>query len=263
MLRTSPDAKKKNDSDRLLPIPYENPKDIEKQINNNTLSVSQSSTAGRNSYQPSLYYFSVTGTPTQQNFSPSSSNSTLTTQPEKDLNKIIDTRINQKLWIVEQTLSRHYLSGFRLRNYDVDFKKFGYDDNETLTPPTVHHNWNDIDLGVRTSDQNSPGNYQMSSSLRGSQFYQSSNSLNSEEQRPEYPNITIGQVPFEKKHRGESETSEIINIGTAITGASTSTSTSASASTPPSSYLPNIPIQLQPRSNLARQPTRSSIQQQK
>src|SRR5688572_27523230 len=104
LLRTSPDAKKMDDSDRLFP--YENPKDIEKQMNNNTLAVSQSSTAGRNS----SYYFSTTGTPTQQNFFPLPSSSTLTQQSGTDLNKIIDVRINQKLWIIEQTLSRHYLS---------------------------------------------------------------------------------------------------------------------------------------------------------
>jgi len=218
LLRTSPDAKKKDDDEQSLPIPYESPKDTEKQIISNPLE--------NDSHQPSSYYFSTTGTPLQQNFSTTSFNSILIPQPEKDLNKIIDARINQKLWNFEQTLNHHYLAGFRLRNYDVGLKQFGYDDVEILTSST-------------TPDHLSPS--------PESQFFQKNdeipNPLNSGEQRPQYPNVTIGQSPFEKKRKGGSKTfstieiSEITNISTPVTdGENNISNAPVSTSTPSSSY---------------------------
>ncbi|CAG8504825.1 3202_t:CDS:2 [Funneliformis caledonium] len=209
LLHSSPDAMKKDDSNRLLPITYKDQKDLESQINSGLSPATESSSTpvSVNAYTPSLYYFSATGTPTQQNFPLSPTNRV---SSSKSLNKRIDARINLKLWFVEQTLSRHYLSGFRLRNYDVDFKKFGIetydDDEEALAPPTAHQNWNHFNPSIRTPDQNSLGKFQTSSSLssspRGSQMFQkNNNNLNPEEMRTQYPNVTLNQVPKEKKNR--------------------------------------------------------------
>ncbi|CAI2167687.1 13998_t:CDS:2 [Funneliformis geosporum] len=220
LLHNSPDALKKDEKNRLLPITYKDQKDLESQINCGLSPTTGSSSPplSVNAYTPSLYFFSTNGTPTQQNFPSSPSNPMASS---KSLNKRIDARINLKLWFVEQTLNRHYLSGFRLRNYDVDFKKFGietYDDEEIpLTPPTAHHNWSNFNsgAGVYSPDHNSHGKFQTSSSPspspHGSQIFQKKNNnnspLNPEELRPQYPNVTLNQVPIEKKNRGRNSTS--------------------------------------------------------
>ncbi|EXX50685.1 uncharacterized protein OCT59_018642 [Rhizophagus irregularis] len=81
LLCTSPNINKNYNRNQKLPIAYEKPSIIESQINNDTLA---------NSSQVQLM---------------------------KDLNEKID-KINQKLRIFEQILSCHYLSGFRLHDFD-------------------------------------------------------------------------------------------------------------------------------------------------
>lgn len=88
MLCTSPNANKNYNRKQILPIAYEKASVTKSQINNDTLA---------NSLQVQLM---------------------------KDLNEKID-KVNQKLWIFEQTLSRHYLSGFRL--HDFDSKELDFD----------------------------------------------------------------------------------------------------------------------------------------
>jgi len=164
LLRNSPDARKKDDSNRLLPISSEKSREMESQLNNSppTSKTLSSSNLESDDRPSSIFYFTNSGTPTNPRFTTNSlSPNSVITSPysTKDLNKRIDAKINQKLWFVEQTLSRHYLSGFKLRRYNVDLKKLGldtsYDDDvEALTPPTAHHNWNNFDSGVRNLDQN-------------------------------------------------------------------------------------------------------------
>ncbi|CAG8573225.1 2451_t:CDS:2 [Ambispora gerdemannii] len=68
------------------------------------------------------YYVKTTGTPTQSLFrinnTPVSVDVPFSGMNDEILRKI-DT-INEKLWFLEQTLSRHYLAGFRLRQYYDD-----------------------------------------------------------------------------------------------------------------------------------------------
>ncbi|CAI2164178.1 8721_t:CDS:2 [Funneliformis geosporum] len=167
LLHTSPDAKKR-DNNHLLPISYDDTKFMESQMSSNTLVGSPCTITGKpisssptpingNTHTPSLYYFPSTGTPALSH--PISGS--------KSLSKRIDARINQKLWFVEQTLSRHYLSGFRLRRYDEDLKKFGM---ETLR--------------------------QVQSS------FPRISSLNPEELGPK---VSIRQVPLEKNSMGRNE----------------------------------------------------------
>ncbi|CAB4389426.1 unnamed protein product [Rhizophagus irregularis] len=102
LLCTSPNANKNYNRNQILPIAYEKPSVIESQINYDTLA---------NSSQVQLM---------------------------KDLNEKID-KINQKLWTFEQTLSCHYLSGFRL--HDFDSKELGFDslyDKEERNNNTNH-----------------------------------------------------------------------------------------------------------------------------
>ncbi|CAG8527476.1 2958_t:CDS:2 [Diversispora eburnea] len=42
---------------------------------------------------------------------------------DKEITKKINKIVDEKLWFLEQTISRHYLSGFRLRRYNSDLKK--------------------------------------------------------------------------------------------------------------------------------------------
>jgi hypothetical protein len=209
VLRNSPNARKKDNSNALLPTINEK---AHESNNNSTLVGSKN--FDDEERPSSAFYFSTSGTPTQTRFTNSiSPNSVITSSyhSTKELNKRIDAKINQKLWFVEQTLNRHYLSGFKLRRYDVDLKKLGfdtsYDDDDEkalLTPPTIHHNWNNLDSNV----QNTHKSIQIPSSLTSGIYksnksnYNSKDSLNPEEQRTQYPNVAIGQVPLEKKQRG-------------------------------------------------------------
>ncbi|CAG8534184.1 4204_t:CDS:2 [Funneliformis mosseae] len=207
LLHTSPNAMRKDDSDQLLPISYKD-KDVERQMSSNTLLGSPSTITGKpvssspppisdNTHTNSLYYFSATGTPAQHEFSPPPFHPI---SRSKSLNKKIDARINQKLWFVEQTLSRHYLSGFRLH--------------------------------VRSLDQNSLKKGHTSSSI---------SSFNPEEFRPQYPNVTVRQSSLEEKPmRRNKINTESTDIGDGY----------VSASTPSSSHLPNIPVQLLPRKTI-------------
>ncbi|CAG8527452.1 2957_t:CDS:2 [Diversispora eburnea] len=42
---------------------------------------------------------------------------------DKEITKKINKIVDEKLWFLEQTISRHYLSGFRLRRFDSDLRK--------------------------------------------------------------------------------------------------------------------------------------------
>ncbi|RGB30051.1 hypothetical protein C1646_765844 [Rhizophagus diaphanus] len=233
LLRNSPDAKKKDNSNSLLPFTYEKSKDFD---NNSTL-VGSKNFDDIDEQSTSANYFSSTGTPTQSRVTNSlSPNSVISPSYNsvKELNKRIDTRINQKLWFVEQTLNRHYLSGFKLRRYDDDIKKLEqlgvdtYDDdnneNVALTPPpTNHHNWNSFDSNV----QNNHKNIQIPPSLVPGNK-RSKDNLNPEEQRAQYPNVVVGQIPLEKKRNYQQFVNPSTNISTGI------------ATTSPSSYPPRI-----------------------
>ncbi|PKC62165.1 hypothetical protein RhiirA1_465527 [Rhizophagus irregularis] len=241
LLRNSPDAKKKDNSDSLLPFTYEKSKDV----NNNSTLVGSKNFDDIDERPTSANYFSSTGTPTQSRVTNSLSPNSMISPSYysvKELNKKIDTRINQKLWFVEQTLNRHYLSGFKLRRYDVDLKKLGFDtsydddNNEkvALTPPTIHHNWNNFDSNV----QNNHKSIQIPHSLTPGNK-SSKDNLNPEEQRAQYPNVAIGQVPLEKKQRGRNSGAGSGNYQQFV-NTSTNVSTGV-ATTSPSSYYGQIP----------------------
>ncbi|PKY54571.1 hypothetical protein RhiirA4_409893 [Rhizophagus irregularis] len=240
VLRNSPDARKKDNSNTLLPFTNEKSQDID---NNSTLVSSKN--FDDEDRPSSAFYFSTSGTPTQSRFTNSLSPNTITPQSyysSKELNKRIEAKINQKLWFVEQTLNRHYLSGFKLRRYDVDLKKLGFDtsydddNNEkvALTPPTIHHNWNNFDSNV----QNNHKSIQIPHSLTPGNK-SSKDNLNPEEQRAQYPNVAIGQVPLEKKQRGRNSGAGSGNYQQFV-NTSTNVSTGV-ATTSPSSYYGQIP----------------------
>ncbi|CAB4480155.1 unnamed protein product [Rhizophagus irregularis] len=240
VLRNSPDARKKDHSNTLLPFTNEKSQDID---NNSTLVSSKN--FDDEDRPSSAFYFSTSGTPTQSRFTNSLSPNTITPQSyysSKELNKRIEAKINQKLWFVEQTLNRHYLSGFKLRRYDVDLKKLGFDtsydddNNEkvALTPPTIHHNWNNFDSNV----QNNHKSIQIPHSLTPGNK-SSKDNLNPEEQRAQYPNVAIGQVPLEKKQRGRNSGAGSGNYQQFV-NTSTNVSTGV-ATTSPSSYYGQIP----------------------
>ncbi|CAB4479646.1 unnamed protein product [Rhizophagus irregularis] len=244
LLRNSPDAKKKDNSDSLLPFTYEKSKDV----NNNSTLVGSKNFDDIDERPTSANYFSSTGTPTQSRVTNSLSPNSMISPSYysvKELNKKIDTRINQKLWFVEQTLNRHYLSGFKLRRYDDDIKKLeqlgfdtSYDDDNNeyvaLTPPPAnHHNWNSFDSNV----QNNHKNIQIPPSLIPGNK-RSNDNLNPEEQRSQYPNVVVGQIPLEKKQKGGNS-----GIGNGNYQQFVNTSTNIStgfATTSPSSYPPQI-----------------------
>jgi hypothetical protein len=265
LLRNSPDASKNDSKNRLLPNEKPSVSDIESQ-NNITLVGTPSPGSDDKSFRPtSAYYFTASGNPNHPNYNSAlSPNSTIISPSNpndaRELNKLIDAKINQKLWFVEQTLSRHYLAGFRLRRYDVDSNKLGHSTPHeevggALTPPTVRHSWNNLDPGHRVSfapppTQKTPSPHNSHNSNNSNQNNNNSvNSFNPEEQRSQYPNVAIGQVPIEKKMRG----SGIIQYLPTSSGNDTSTEVATGAhdgnyysnvSTMPSSYLPNVPIQL-------------------
>ncbi|PKC56466.1 hypothetical protein RhiirA1_429086 [Rhizophagus irregularis] len=248
VLRNSPDARKKDHSNTLLPFTNEKSQDID---NNSTLVSSKN--FDDEDRPSSAFYFSTSGTPTQSRFTNSLSPNTITPQSyysSKELNKRIEAKINQKLWFVEQTLNqqtlnRHYLSGFKLRRYDDDIKKLeqlgfdtSYDDDNNeyvaLTPPPAnHHNWNSFDSNV----QNNHKNIQIPPSLIPGNK-RSNDNLNPEEQRSQYPNVVVGQIPLEKKQKGGNS-----GIGNGNYQQFVNTSTNIStgfATTSPSSYPPQI-----------------------
>jgi len=227
LLRNSPDATKNDNTNRLFPAFKEKPSDIESQTH---LVVTPSPGSDDKSFRPtSAFYFN----PNQPNFNPTLSPNSVITSPANSL------------------------AGFRLRRYDVDPNKLGtpYDEvDEALIPPT--HSWN-LDSGISHRDsrnvQNSPPlpppkniyphNFQKNNG--------SANSLNPEEQRSQYPNVAIGQIPFEKKQKGSGNFQYLSTSGngTAATGVVTNSyggnypSNISSVPMPPSSYLPNVPIQ--------------------
>ncbi|RIA94029.1 hypothetical protein C1645_760951 [Glomus cerebriforme] len=287
LLRNSPDAMKKDDRNRLLPVSYEKSREI-KNHNNIFVSSSSSKTVSSTTTNPendrsSLFYFTTSGTPTQSKFNSLSPNSIITSQSSliKDLNKRIDAKINQKLWFVEQTLNRHYLSGFKLRKYDVDLKKVGLDtsydeEEEILTSSIAHHNWNNYDSGNRNSDQNNqkhkhspsltPSNSQNFENKNINNDY-NINSSNPEQLRSQYPNVSIGQVPIEKKWRnsgsgnyqGMNETGKDISTTNGVV-TNTNNNLNISVTTLPSSYYSQISQSDIMKSNMKNSTSLSQIQ---
>ncbi|PKK58876.1 hypothetical protein RhiirC2_871426 [Rhizophagus irregularis] len=132
-----------------------------------------------------------------------------------------------------------------LFGYDDDIKKLeqlgfdtSYDDDNNeyvaLTPPPAnHHNWNSFDSNV----QNNHKNIQIPPSLIPGNK-RSNDNLNPEEQRAQYPNVVVGQIPLEKKQKGGNS-----GIGNGNYQQFVNTSTNIStgfATTSPSSYPPQI-----------------------
>ncbi|KAF9963805.1 hypothetical protein BGZ70_007166, partial [Mortierella alpina] len=69
------------------------------------------------------FYFSDQGTPgtrSLQPLAPINENSTDDAELQvEELIRLIDLRIDERMWSLERTLSRYYLDGFRLRNYSA------------------------------------------------------------------------------------------------------------------------------------------------
>ncbi|CAG8584007.1 5916_t:CDS:2, partial [Ambispora gerdemannii] len=83
----------------------------------------------------SEYYFNTTGTPTRSHFRTDTPvavdiDMSSTGMNDTEILRKIDSRINEKLWFLEQTLSRHYLAGFRLRKYYDDM----INNNQSTSP---------------------------------------------------------------------------------------------------------------------------------
>ncbi|KAF9560225.1 hypothetical protein EC968_006263 [Mortierella alpina] len=70
------------------------------------------------------YYFSDQGTPgtrSLQPLAPINENGTDDAELQvEELIRLIDLRIDERMWSLERTLSRYYLDGFRLRNYSAN-----------------------------------------------------------------------------------------------------------------------------------------------
>ncbi|KAG0283245.1 hypothetical protein BGZ96_012392 [Linnemannia gamsii] len=64
------------------------------------------------------YYFTEQGAPGSQSLRPLAPlNENSEEQEVEELIRLIDLRIDERMWSLERTLSRYYLDGFRLRNY--------------------------------------------------------------------------------------------------------------------------------------------------
>ncbi|CAG8508190.1 1379_t:CDS:2 [Ambispora gerdemannii] len=71
----------------------------------------------------STFYFNNSFSTQQKIDATSSMSTTPIYTDEQKFIRNVDARINQKLWFLEQTLSRHYLAGFRLRRYDHELEQ--------------------------------------------------------------------------------------------------------------------------------------------
>ncbi|CAG8550871.1 8704_t:CDS:2 [Diversispora eburnea] len=167
ILRNSPDAHKKDNSNRLLNIPFYSNKEkialdndknkgnnLESQVNqtpNPPLSFITSSQQQQNDYYSvskytdSALFFTTNETPTIFSKNATSERfgnigdendniddeircsrngiGRLSEITDREITKKLNKIVDEKLWFLEQTISRHYLSGFRLRRYDSDLKK--------------------------------------------------------------------------------------------------------------------------------------------
>ncbi|KAF9120653.1 hypothetical protein BGW39_011197 [Mortierella sp. 14UC] len=90
--------------------------------NNNNFSGSHSN---RSSVDFGNYYFSEHGAPgslSLQPLAPLNDNEEYSEEQEvEELIRLIDLRIDERMWSLERTLSRYYLDGFRLRNYSSSY----------------------------------------------------------------------------------------------------------------------------------------------
>ncbi|KAF9089751.1 hypothetical protein BGX29_011879 [Mortierella sp. GBA35] len=75
--------------------------------------------------QSGNFYFSEHGAPgsrSLQPLAPINDNEELSEEQEvEELIRLIDLRIDERMWSLEKTLSRFYLDGFRLRNYSTQY----------------------------------------------------------------------------------------------------------------------------------------------
>ncbi|KAG0285880.1 hypothetical protein BGZ97_007639 [Linnemannia gamsii] len=68
------------------------------------------------------YYFTEQGAPGSQSLRPLAPlNENSEEQEVEELIRLIDLRIDERMWSLEKTLSRYYLDGFRLRNYSSPY----------------------------------------------------------------------------------------------------------------------------------------------
>ncbi|RHZ60936.1 hypothetical protein Glove_350g16 [Diversispora epigaea] len=208
ILRNSPDAHKKDDTDRLLDIPYYSSKekpffgnndnfngenndndndknkkknkkkmvDLESQIALSTFTllptVTQSNQPQQQRYcysdqsEPSsatsTFYFNTTGTPTFCGKGGGIGIKKLGEFTDREITKKINKVVDEKFWFLEQTMSRHYLSGFRLRRYDSDLRKLkhksGYyeDDDEYNAANNVKNNNLENNLEKKNNNEIKP-----------------------------------------------------------------------------------------------------------
>ncbi|KAI8594916.1 hypothetical protein EDD21DRAFT_392566 [Dissophora ornata] len=73
---------------------------------------------------PSNYYFSEYGAPgsrSLQPLAPISEGEDDVEEQVSELIRLIDLRVDERMWSLERTLSRFYLDGFRLRNYSSQY----------------------------------------------------------------------------------------------------------------------------------------------
>ncbi|CAG8527391.1 2954_t:CDS:2, partial [Diversispora eburnea] len=89
-LRNSPDVHKKDDTDRLLNMPYLEPNSA-----------------------TSIFYFNTIGTPTFYGNCGVIGIGKFNEHTDKEITKKINKIVDKKLWFLEQIMSRHYISGFR------------------------------------------------------------------------------------------------------------------------------------------------------
>ncbi|KAF9404110.1 hypothetical protein BGZ94_004367 [Podila epigama] len=91
---------------------------------------------GRHSLEQPMFYFSEHGAPgsrSLQPLAPMNESGDDVEEQVDELIRLIDLRIDERMWSLEKTLSRYYLDGFRLRDYSSMLAHNVTQDNSTTT----------------------------------------------------------------------------------------------------------------------------------
>ncbi|KAF9920684.1 hypothetical protein FBU30_009465 [Linnemannia zychae] len=106
--------------------------------------------SARSSVDIGNFYFSDHGAPgsrSLQPLAPINDNECSEEQEVEELIRLIDLRIDERMWSLEKTLSRYYLDGFRLRDYSNPYSlnttaasMDGYQGSEMMTKDDVNKN---------------------------------------------------------------------------------------------------------------------------
>ncbi|RHZ60983.1 hypothetical protein Glove_350g77 [Diversispora epigaea] len=233
ILRNSPDVHKKDNTNRLLNIPFYSNKEknaldngknkennLESQVDQTPYSPPSTITTPQqkpdNYYSEPIYANSTlffTTTETSTIFPKNATSATLknisdengdidgeigrsginsgigrlSELTDKEITKKLNKIVDEKLWFLEQTMSRHYLSGFRLRRYDSDLKKLKHKSSYYFDDGVKINLKNNLEYNLEEENRNQLDRDEIkSSSLRSSSSlshsYEKENPNNLEDQ---------------------------------------------------------------------------------